>query len=442
MLDATTTGLSGQAMHDLARRLFPICRSLTGRGVRETLAILQEFLPALTLHEVPSGTRCFDWTVPDEWTIRDAYLAAPDGRKIVDFRNSNLHVVGYSEPVDQELSLEQLQAHLHSVPELPEAIPYVTSYYTRYWGFCLTERQRASLKPGNYRAVIDSELGPGSLTYGDLLIPGESPAEVLISTYVCHPSLANNEISGPVVAMALAQWVEALPQRRYSYRFFWGPETIGPIAYLSRHLAHLKRHVIAGFNVTCVGDDRAYSFMPSRLGGTLADQVALHVLGRIAPEFRAYSFLDRGSDERQYCAPGVDLPVVSVMRSKYATYREYHTSLDDLSLVTPTGLQGGYQALRRCLEVLEANRTYRSTCLCEPQMGKRGLRKTLSAEGSPSGKYQKAEQFVRMDILAYCDGNHSVLDIAERLQLATWDIAPLVDELSRHGLIEEVQAAR
>jgi aminopeptidase-like protein len=422
----------GQELHDLARTLFPICRSLTGDGVRTTLRIIQQRLPELTIHEVPSGTKAFDWAVPDEWNIRDAYLLGPDGRKVIDFQRNNLHVVGYSEPVDRELTLADLQAHLHSLPEQPDAIPYVTSYYQRRWGFCLSDRERQALQDGTYRAVIDSTLAPGAFTYADLIIPGETTKEVLISTYVCHPSLGNNELSGPVVATFLACWAKTLAHRRFTYRFVFIPETIGSIVYISRNLEALRSQVVAGFNVTCIGDDRTYSYLPTRLGNTWSDAVALHVLKHIAPSFKKYSFLDRGSDERQYCAPGVDLPVASVMRSKYGTYPEYHTSLDDLSLITPEGLAGGFTALQLCLKVIELDRTYMVRQLCEPQMGRRGIYSARStAPLSQAGK-------IRRDILAYCDGQHSVLAIAERLGIPAWELDSYVQELVEHDLIKEV----
>jgi aminopeptidase-like protein len=427
-----TTPLTGQEMHNLASVLFPICRSLTGDGVRKTLGILQQRLPELKIHEVPSGTKAFDWIVPSEWNIRDAYLLGPDGHKIIDFRRNNLHVVSYSEPVDKEMPLSELQPHLHSLPQQPDAIPYITSYYERRWGFCLSHREREALKDGIYRAVIDSTLAPGALTYADLIIPGETTKEVLVSTYICHPSLGNNELSGPVVATFLAAWVKQLSKRTLSYRFVWVPETIGSIVYLSRNLESLKKRVVAGFNVTCVGDDRSYSYLPSRNGNSWSDRVALHVLKHVAPSFTKYTFLDRGSDERQYCAPGVDLPVASVMRSKYGTYPEYHTSRDDLSLITPEGLSGGFAALKGCLEVLELDRTYRVRVLCEPQMGRRGLYSTL-------GTTQISEAVrTRMDIIAYCDGRHSVLDISEMLGRPAWILAPYFAELIEHGLIAAV----
>jgi len=422
----------GTFMHAVAARLFPICRSLTGDGVRQTLSNFKELLPQLAIHEIPSGTRCFDWTVPDEWNIRDAFVLDPTGKKIIDFTKCNLHVLGYSEPVDKEVTLDELQAHLHSLPDLPDAIPYVSSFYNRAWGFCISHNERQKLREGTYRVFIDSTLEPGNLTYAELLLPGSNQEEVLISTYVCHPSLANNELSGPVVCLQLARWLSELPQRRYGYRFLFIPETIGSIAYISRHLEHLQKYVIAGFTITCIGDERAYSYLPSRAGNTLSDRVAQHVLKHRAPDYIRYSFLDRGSDERQYCAPGVDLPIASLMRSKYGVYPEYHTSMDDLTLVTPKGLQGGYEVLRDCVTAIEIDRRYQVTVLCEPQMGKRGLYSPLMTRG--------VERVVkmRMDILTYCDGKHSLLDIADLLGAPVAEIFTFVEELVKHDLLRPV----
>ncbi len=417
-------------MYSWACQLFPICRSITGLGVRQTLGFIKNILPSLQINEVPSGTRVFDWVVPDEWFIKAAYIEDEFGNIIVDFKNSNLHVMGYSIAVDAFVSLEELDAHLHSLPDRPDAIPYVTSYYKRDWGFCLTQNQRDGLRDCRYHVHIDSELKPGVLNYGELILPGKERKEIFISTYICHPSLANNELSGPVVATALARFIGELPDRRYTYRFIYIPETIGSIAYLSRNYDILKNNVIAGFNITCVGDDLAYSFMPSLDGGTLADDVALYVLRAKGVEFTKYSFLERGSDERQYCWPGVNLPVVSIMRSKYGTYPEYHTSDDNLAFISPSGLFGAYDLYKDCIEALEANRIYESTTLCEPNLGRRGLYPTTST--------LKRSSYSRdlLNILTYCDGKRSLLDVAIALNMQITHIKSLVQTLSDCNLLE------
>lgn len=427
----SATGI-GADMHGWARDLFPLNRSLTGPGVRATLDYLRTLLPGMMIASVPSGTQVFDWTIPDEWEAREAWIRGPDGEKIVDFADNNLHLLGYSVPVHARMSLEDLQAHLHSLPGQPDAVPYVTSYYKKRWGFCLTHSQRAALTNGEYEVFIDTTLAPGVLNYGELLVHGESDEEIFVSTYVCHPSMANNELSGPVVATALAQWVLQKDTRRYSYRFVFVPETIGSLAYLSRHLNHLKAHVVAGFNLTCIGDDRAYSYLPSRAGDTLADRAALAALHEESEgDVQVYDWLDRGSDERQYCAPGIDLPVASIMRTKYGSYPEYHTSLDDLTLVTETGLFGGFRAARTAVEMIEKNYRPRCTVLGEPQLGSRGLYSTLSTKTGPGD-----ESRTLLDILSLSDGEADLIAIAERLGRPFERIHNLCGVLARHGLLE------
>ena len=425
----------GVWMHRLATELFPLHRSITGNGVRETLRILGRELEGLQVHEVPSGTAALDWTVPDEWNIAGARLTGPEGEVIADLADSNVHVVSYSVPVDLSLDLDELQAHLHSDAEHPDAIPYVTSYYNRTWGFCVSERVRERLLPGTYHARIDSSLEPGNLTYGELVIPGETEDEVFISTYVCHPSLGNNELSGPVVATALARWIRNLPTRRYTYRFVFIPETIGAITYLSRNADRLRERVIAGFNLTCIGDDGDYSYLASRLGDTPIDRIARRIVKR-TPRPVLYSFLDRGSDERHYCSPGVDLPLISLMRSKYGSYPEYHTSLDDLTVITPTGLQGGLDLVRDCINELETARYYRATILGEPQLGRRGLYHSMHARTVAD------IVLLRTHVLAYCDGQHSIDDLAELIDRPTPEIELIIDELLEHGLVVPVAPRR
>jgi aminopeptidase-like protein len=423
--------MKGDSLYAWAKDIFPITRSLTGEGVRETLAYLGNLLPDLTVYEVPSGTQAFDWTVPDEWTIRDAYIADEAGNRVVDFQQHNLHVVGYSAPTDIWLDRDELEKHLHSLPDQPNAIPYVTSYYVRRWGFCLTHNQREALPSGRYHAVVDSELKPGVLNYAELILPGETSEEVFLSTYICHPSMANNEISGPVVTAALAQWLQSLENHRYTYRIVFVPETIGSIVYLCINFDQMMRQVIAGFNVTCIGDNRCYSYLPSRNGSTLSDQTALHVLKHTDSNFKRYSWLDRGSDERQYCAPGVDLPIATIMRSKYGEYPEYHTSLDNFEVVTPSGLEGGFIALRRSIEIIEQNCYLKTAVLCEPQLGKRGLYPTLSTKESVG------QVRAMMNLISYCDGSRTLLEIANLIEEPFWDLMLIVEKLASLGLLEK-----
>lgn len=420
-------------MHQWATDLFPIARSLTGPGVRETLAYFQKLVPGLRVHSVPSGTKAFDWTVPLEWTIRDAFIANEAGDRVVDFRESNLHVVGYSQPVEGWYSRQELDSHLYSLPDMPTAIPYVTSYYAPRWGFCVSQEHRQRLGDERYFVKIDSDLKDGMLNYGEIVLEGQSKSEVLLSTYVCHPSLANNELSGPVVTAALARWLASLPTRRLTYRIIFIPETIGSIVYLSRHLEHLKRNVVAGFVLTCVGDDRTYSFLPSRDGNTLADRAARQAFRDLGISPVTYSFLDRGSDERQYCSPGVDLPVCSIMRSKYHTYPEYHTSLDDLDLISQAGLAGALNVYRRTLQLLEANRVLVAVTPCEPQLGKRGLYPTTSTK--TSGEQVRT----MMNLLAFADGRSDLLQIAEKIDADAFECATIADKLLAHDLLRVVE---
>ncbi|OUR98835.1 aminopeptidase [Halobacteriovorax marinus] len=422
--------LNGKEIYSLAERLFGICRSITGPGVRETLAILQEYLPKLKIEEVATGTKCFDWNIPKEWSINDAFIIGPDGNKIANLKDNNLHIVSYSIPMDVELSLEELKKHLYSLPDLPDAIPYVTSYYKETWGFCLSHNVLENLKEGSYKVVIDSKLENGVLNYGELFIQGESSEEVLFSTYVCHPSMGNNECSGPSVATALASWITNLPKRHYSYRFIFIPETIGSICYISKNLEDLQKNTIAAFNVNCVGDVRAYSFLPSIEEDSLPDNVARHVLKNLAPSYTEYSFLERGSDERQFCSPGVDIPMASIMRSKYKNYPEYHTSKDDLDFISAKGLEESYELFKHCIIILENNLYPRAKTKCEFQLSKYGLYPSMGAQK------KSIETKLIWNFLAYSNGKRSLLEIAEKLKVPAWSLIDILKRLEEKSLIE------
>ena len=423
----------GNEIHKFAKELWPINRSITGQGVRDTLNKILKHLPKLKIKSVKSGKKVFDWTVPNEWLVKEAYIVTPDNKKICDFSKNNLHLVGYSVPFEGRMSLEKLKKHLYTLPNQPKAIPYVTSYYKKRWGFCLSHKLLNTLKRGTYKVVIKSNQFKGELNYGELFIKGKTDREIFLSTYICHPSMANNELSGPTVLTYLSKWLSEIKNTKYSFRIIFIPETIGSITYLSMNYKSMKKKIFAGFNVSCVGDDRAYSYLPSRNGNTISDIIAKHVLKWTSKNFIEYTWLERGSDERQYCAPGIDLPIASIFRTKYGKYPEYHTSLDNLEkVVTPKGLEGGYWAIRRAIEAIEKNKYYKTTILCEPQMGKRGLYPTLSIK-------RKNENYLSlmMNLISLCDGQLSLLEIAENLNLPIWELYGVVDLLISHNLIYE-----
>ncbi|HEC1575850.1 TPA: DUF4910 domain-containing protein, partial [Campylobacter upsaliensis] len=376
--------------------------------------------------------KVFDWTIPPEWSVKDAYIITPQNEKICDFKKHNLHLLNYSTSIDTTLEFEELDKHLYSLKELPNAIPYVTSYYKKRWGFCLTHHQRLKLTRGKYRVFIDTKHDEkGVLNYADILIPSTTNAkdEILISTYLCHPSMANNELSGPCVAIFLAKWLHTLTKRKYNYRFVFVPETIGSIAYLSKHLKHLKQNVKAGFVLSCVGDEGAYSLIHSPSANTLGDKIALHTL-KNKKNFKEFNFLQRGSDERQYCSPLVNLPVVCVYRTRFGDFKEYHTSLDDLTLITPKGLGESLEAMEEIILNLENNAIYKSTTFCEPNLGKRGLYPTLNLRNQPP----QISTF-----LAFCDGKNDVLDIAQMMNLQGYELENIIRDLLKHNLIKRIK---
>ena len=424
--------IDGKYMYSLAEELWPIPRSLSGPGVRQTLSILKRELSGLKLGRYRTGDRAFDWTIPKEWSVKSARLVDPHGRVICDFEENNLSLVGYSVPVNGKFSLEYLQNHLYSLENQPNAIPFVTSYYQENWGFCLTHQSRQALIDGMYDVRIDSELKNGYLDYGELVVRGKSSREVLFSTYVCHPSMANNELSGPVLSTALALKLKEL-DLNYTYRFLFLPETVGSLAYLAQNHNYMRQKMLAGFVVTCVGDEGQFSYIPSRLGGTLADRLALKVLNDMALEYVEYQWSDRGSDERQYCAPGIDLPVCSVTRSKYGEYPEYHTSLDRLgTVVTPVGLQGSLDYFLGVVLEIERSRFPKTTVRGEPQLGARGLYAQTSVyRGS------EHEGKALRDSLSMFDGNHTLEEVAARMKLDVEEVERLLVVAKEHGLAAE-----
>jgi aminopeptidase-like protein len=408
-MDARTAG-RGPEMHDLIAELYPICRSITGEGLRATLRRLAELIP-LQLVEVPSGTPVFDWTVPREWNIRDAWIKDARGERVVDFRRSNLHVLNYSVPVHTTLPLEELKAHLYTLPDRPDWIPYRTSYYQERWGFCLTQRQLEALPDGPYEACIESTLAPGHLTYGECLLPGESTDEVLISCHACHPSLCNDNLSGVAVATYLARSL-AQRERRLSYRFLFIPGTIGSITWLARsgEAAGRIRH---GLVLSCIGDAGPLTYKRSRRGDAAIDRAARHVLRHEGPANEVVDFVPYGYDERQYCSPGFDLPVGALSRTPGGRFPEYHSSADDLDLVRPDALEGSLAACLAIFEVLEHDAAYRNTNpYCEPQLGRRGLYQGVGSRAELPGF-----EMALLWVLNLSDGHHTLLDIAERADM-------------------------
>ena len=432
--DSTIHLEEGKKMYELCEEIFPICRSITGNGVRETFKILDTYLEGVkfNMFEVPTGTKVCDWSVPKEWNVTEAYIENEQGERIIDFKENNLHLLGYSVPIDKVMPLSELKEHIYTLKDQPDVIPYSTSYYKERWGFAMTKNQFDSLPDGNYHAVIKSTLEDGSLTYGEILIPGETEEEIFFTSYTCHPSMANNECSGPALIVFLANYIQSMKHRKYSYRLILAPETIGAITYISKHLDELQKKVICGFNLTCVGDDRTYSIIHSRYSDTLADRVLTNVLKYHYPKYDDYSYIKRGSDERQYQAPGVDIPLVCFCRSKYHIYPEYHTSADNLDIISPDGLGGSLDVMIKCIETLENNETYMVTCLCEAQLGVRGLMPTMSSKET----YQ--DTLALKDVLAYADGRNDVIELSNIIEQPTERVIKVCSQLFEAGLLKKL----
>jgi aminopeptidase-like protein len=417
-------------MHNLMAELFPICRSITGQGVRETLRMIQKRIP-LEMHEVPSGTTVFDWTVPLEWNVSDAYIKNESGVRVVDFKANNLHVMSYSSPVKKSMTLEELNPHLFSLPDHPEWIPYRTSYYQENWGFCLSHKNRELLKNGEYEVVVDSTLRPGSLTYGESYLPGEIADEILVSCHVCHPSLCNDNLSGIAVAVWLAQAMAAR-QRRYSYRFLFIPATIGSITWLARNEAIVSR-IKHGLVLTGVGDAGKVTYKRSRQGHAEIDRVMTQVLKDSGDPHAIIDFFPYGYDERQYCSPGFDLAVGCFMRTPHGEYPEYHSSADNLDFVKADSLAQSFSRCLEAFELLEHNRTYlNQSPKCEPQLGRRGLYRAVAGQ-----QEKQSKELSLLWVLNMSDGHHTVLDIAERADLPFRQIHATAEALVEVGLLKE-----
>ena len=397
--------------------LFPICRSLTGHGTQKTLKIIQKEFPNLKIIKIQSGTKVFDWTIPPEWNVRDAYILDKYNNKIVDFKNNNLHLVGYSIPINKIISKKNLFKNIHSLPKQPKAIPYITSYYKRYWGFCLSHNNMLKIykKYNNsekFRVVIKSNLNSnGYLNYGELILKGKSKEEILVSTYICHPSMANNELSGPIVSMSLINHFKKIKNLEKTIRFVFIPETIGSIAYLHKNLSYLKKNVVDGFNLSCIGDEKQHSCMFSKYQDSPSDESIVEAYKKLKLKYKVYSFLKRGSDERQYNSPGIDLPISSIFRTQYGEYPEYLTSLDDFNLVTLKGITGGFNVAKTAIEILQKKIIPRNKILCEPQMSKRDLYPTIST------KRQSRITENYMSFLQYADGKNSLNKISKILNI-------------------------
>jgi aminopeptidase-like protein len=425
---------AGADMLKLIRELFPICRSITGNGLRQSLAKLRELLP-LSIHEIASGTEVFDWTIPKEWNIRDAYIKDSTGHRVVDFRQNNLHVVNYSAPVSARMSLSELESHLHSLPERPEWIPYRTTYYAESWGFCLSQRQLESLSNGEYEVLIDSSLEDGALTYGECVLPGQIDDEFLISVHICHPSLCNDNLSGVAVATSLAR-ILASTSHRYTYRFMFVPGTIGPISWLFRNQDAAQR-LKHGLVLACVGDRGSINYKRSRRLTADIDRAVEHVLRTKGAPFEIQDFSPYGYDERQYCSPGFNLPVGSFRRTPHGEYPEYHTSADNLEFVSASHLADSLVTLLEVIALIESNlRFINLSPMGEPQLGRRGLIPSVG------GKVVKSDQLALLWVLNLSDGGNSVLDIAERSGLSFDQLRGAIEALSSCGLLERANGNR
>ena len=416
--------------------LFPICRSITGKGTEQTLKKIQKFFPKLKIHKIKSGTKIFDWKIPEEWNIKNAYVIDKHQNKIIDFKKNNLHIVGYSKPMKKRLTKKELLNKIYSLPAQSDAIPYVTSYYKKDWGFCTTDVVRKLIvknysKNDKFDVLIDTSFKKnGCLQYGEYFIKGKTSKEIIISTYICHPSMANNELSGPIVSMSLIDYFSKLPKPNKSLRFVFIPETIGSLAFLNNNLKKLKKNFLAGFNLTCIGDERMYSCMLSKYEDSISDDAIIKAYKKLKLKFKKYSFLKRASDERQYNSPGIDLPFTSVFRSKYHEYPEYHTSKDDFKIVTKKGIKGSFKLLKLAIKIIQQNIYPITKVLGEPMLSKRGLYSTISLKNS----WKSSRSY--LDVLQFSDGRNNLDKISELSKIDVKKLKKVIKTLNNYNLID------
>ena len=416
--------------------LFKLTRSLTGKGTKETLIKIKKKFPKLKIYKVRSGTKIFDWRIPDEWNIKDAYIIDKHKKKIIDFKKNNLHIVGYSKPIKKKLKKNDLLKKIYSLPSQPDAIPYVTSYYKKDWGFCTTDLVKRSiikyyLKNDEFEVVIDSSFkNKGFLQYREYLLKGKKENEIIISTYICHPSMANNELSGPIVSMSLMEYFSKLPKLDKSLRFIFIPETIGSLTFLNKNLKKLQKNFLAGFNLTCIGDERMHSCMLSKYQNSISDEAIINSYKKLKLKFKKYSFLKRASDERQYNSPGIDLPFTSVFRSKYHEYPEYHTSKDDFTLVTKKGVTGSFNLMKLAIQMIQNSQYPKTKILGEPMLSKRGLYSTLSIKNS----WKSARNY--LDVLQFSDGKNSLSKISKLSKIDNKKLKKIIKILHKYNLID------
>jgi len=418
-------------IYKYAEKLSTIPRSICGPGIREVLSYIKKEIPNLKIKGIDTGSKVFDWVVPQEWAIKKAYIIDPDGRKFASYAECPLHIVQHSEPVNITLSLNELRKRIHVSSQLPNAIPYVTSYYKRDWGFCITQNELDNLKNGNYTAKIESELFDGELNYGEVFIQGETDSEILISTYICHPYMGNNESSGPAIAIELVKKLLNYSKQKYSIRMLFIPETIGSLAYLSENLPKIQKNTIGGFVLTCLGDKGSFSFVPARNPHSYINKVVHFLMVKNFKKFNKYNwFTDRGSDERQFCWPTINLDMVSITRSKYNEYAEYHTSLDDINFINADSLNESLKFILLLIKTLQNNNKYQSTTFGEPKLDKLGLYRTHTLNGTEKDPNNL------INFLSMCDGETDLIDISLSLSLSFNEVTKLANVALQHNLIK------